>query len=327
MTAATPSSRSRPRSAPFRSDRGRIKIAIVWRPLNKFALRVDLALGVDAQIKSGHSQLCSSLPGPDPAIRPWSPRGGRPARHGSDQASGGSYLRDTTLVSRFKKPIAAVLAAVALAGLAPRRVIAQSSDQTLEIAPRYAPQAPPEPAPPASAATPDSTAPASDENPAAPPDAGAAAANRARPYLGMTVQAIYAADQPGKLITGLEVVSVDPGGPAARAGLHGRTKMSSLGETGTTAGALLPPLDIVMMPLLKRAGSLGRGGDLIVAIDDKRVRDNLDLQTALSNLKPGDTIYFTIVRTMPDHSLQTLKLPVKLGDAADVTAAAANGGQ
>jgi hypothetical protein len=224
-------------------------------------------------------------------------------------------------VRRHSLKVATLAAALALALAAPRRGVAQSSDQTLEIAPRYAPPAPSEPAaPPANANAPDTTAPATEENPDATPTT--AAANRDRPYLGMTVQAIYANDQPGKLITGLEVVSVDPGGPAARAGLHGRTKMSSLGETGATAGALLPPLDIVMMPLLKRAGSLGHGGDLIIAIDGKRVRDNLDLQTALASLKPGDTIYFTIVRTMPDHSRKTLQLPVKLGAAAEATAAA-----
>ena len=72
----------------------------MWRPANKLALRVYLALGVDARIKSGHDQLCSSLPGPDPAIHPWSPRGGRPApARRTDKASGGSYLRDTTLDS------------------------------------------------------------------------------------------------------------------------------------------------------------------------------------------------------------------------------------
>lgn len=223
---------------------------------------------------------------------------------------------------RYGREFAALAAALALAVAAPRRVIAQSSDQTLEIAPRYAPPTPSEPAaPPANVGTPDTTAPAPGQYSSVAPDTGAAA-NQARPYLGMTVQAIYANDQPGRLITGLEVVSVDSGGPAARAGLHGRTKMSSLGETGATAGALLPPLDIVMMPLLKRAGSLGHGGDLIIAIDGKRVRDNLDLQTALASLKPGDTIYFTILRTMPDHSQKTLQLPVKLGAAAEATATA-----
>ena len=206
-----------------------------------------------------------------------------------------------------------------------------SSDQTLEIAPRVVPPAPPEPAAP----PPNDQDNANAGTSAGAPDTASASgsadttvtATHARPYLGMTVQAIYANDQPGRIVTGLEVVSVDPGGPAARAGLQGRTKMSSLGETGATAGALLPPLDIVVMPLLKRAGSLGRGGDLIVAIDDKRVTDNLDLQTALAPLKPGDTIYLTVVRTMPDRSMETLKLPLKLGDAANAIANAATGAQ
>lgn len=207
-----------------------------------------------------------------------------------------------------------------------------SSDQTLEIAPRIAPPMDAAPdtapaAPPADSRRDDTnaaTAPADNANDAA---TDAASVNQNRPYLGMTVQAIYAKDQPGQIIAGLEIISVDPGGPAARAGLHGRTKMTSLGESGATASALLPPLDIVMIPLLKRAGSLGRGGDLIVAIDGRRVNDNLDLQTALATLKPGDTIYLTVMRTMPDRSLRTLTLPLKLGAAADAMATAANGAQ
>ncbi len=72
------------------------KRILVWRPLNKFTLCACLALRVDARIKSGRDQLYSSLPGPDPAIHPWPPRGGRPARR-DGKASGGSYLRDITL--------------------------------------------------------------------------------------------------------------------------------------------------------------------------------------------------------------------------------------
>lgn len=229
------------------------------------------------------------------------------------------------------KAIAAIVAAALIALSGALAAHAQSgndsSDQTLEIAPRMAPPMDAEPtAPPADNQQDDTNA------ATAPPDnandsAATASANQNRPYLGMTVQAIYAKGQSGQIVAGLEIVSVDPGGPAARAGFHGRTKMTSLGESGATASALLPPLDIVMMPLLKRAGSLGRGGDLIVAIDGRRVNDNLDLQTALATLKPGDTIYLTVMRTMPDRSLRTLTLPLKLGDAADAMATAANGAQ
>jgi S1-C subfamily serine protease len=92
--------------------------------------------------------------------------------------------------------------------------------------------------------------------------------------------------------------------------------MTKLGASGATAGALMPPLDLVVMPLLKKSGQLGEGGDLIVAIDDKRIDSEADLETELDMLKPGDTIYFTIERARRDDSRETLKIPVKLGDAS-----------
>jgi len=194
---------------------------------------------------------------------------------------------------------------------------ANPSDQTLEIAPRIV--APP-PAPPPS--EPDSNANASDNSSSQETDQTAsqqpAPANPSHPYLGISVQTIYSDDRPGSLVSGLEVVSVDNNSPAAIAGLRGRTKMTSAGESGATVGALVPPLDLIVMPLLKKTGSLGQGGDLIIAIDDRRVATDYDLQSELESLKPGDVIYLTVLRTAADGSKQTMKLPIKLGDASKV---------
>jgi len=82
---------------------------------------------------------------------------------------------------------------------------------------------------------------------------------------------------------------------------------------GATAGALMPPLDLVVMPLLKKAGKLGADGDLIIAIDDNRVEAEDDLKNALQTLRPGDVIYLTVVRPHLDGMHETLKLPIKLG--------------
>lgn len=181
-----------------------------------------------------------------------------------------------------------------------------SSDQTLEIPERIAPPAP--------AAQPATPGPAN----SAPPPAAAAPP---RPYLGISVQTIYSNDRPNGLVNGLEVVSVDPDSPAARAGLRGRTHMTSVGESGATVGSLMPPLNLLLMPLLKKTGSLGESGDLIVAIDDRRVVNEYDLQSELATLKPGETIYLTIIRALPDGSKKTLKVPVRLGSAAQTSAA------
>ncbi len=140
------------------------------------------------------------------------------------------------------------------------------------------------------------------------------------------MQTIYSDDRPGGLVSGLEVVSVDNDSPAANAGLRGRTKMTSAGESGATVGALVPPLDLIVMPLLKKTGSLGQGGDLIIAIDDRRVATDDDLQSELESLKPGDIIYLTILRKAADGAQQTMKLPIKLGDASKVANADDTGG-
>jgi S1-C subfamily serine protease len=202
------------------------------------------------------------------------------------------------------------------------------SDQTLEIAPRIAPSLP--------AAAPPVTAPASDtpdrdaassQGDAASPSQQAPAAPH--PYLGIAVQTVYSSDRSrspvaGVEVAGLEVVSVDRNSPAAIAGLRGRTKMTSIAESSATVSSLVPPLQLLMVPLLKKAGSLGQGGDLIIAIDDRRVVSDFDLESELETLKPGDVIYLTITRTMADGSQKTLKLPIKLGDAAQAATAAAD---
>jgi hypothetical protein len=142
------------------------------------------------------------------------------------------------------------------------------------------------------------------------------APHQALPYLGLSVQRIESHSTPGRDIEGLEIVSVDPDSPAARAGLKGRGGMTKLGASGATAGALMAPLDIALMPLLKKTGQLGQTGDLIVAVDDRRVTGEVDLQTALSESKPGDTLYLTVMRLAGDGARQTIKIPVKLGNPA-----------
>jgi len=133
------------------------------------------------------------------------------------------------------------------------------------------------------------------------------------PYLGVSVQYIESDDTPGAEIHGLGVVRVDPDSPAEKAGLRGRGAITKMGASGATAGEMMAPLNLIIMPLLKKAGKLGDDGDLIVAIDDDRVDSDRALETALAPLKPGDTLYLTIVRFRQDGKHETLKVPIKLG--------------
>jgi hypothetical protein len=202
-----------------------------------------------------------------------------------------------------------------------------NSDATLEIAPRSVPTPPAIISP---ASTPnesgDLTNSPEQELPPVPtsePPASMVANNSQQlqpvlPYLGISVQRIESHATPGRDVEGLEIVSVDPNSPAAYAGLKGRSGMTTLGASGATAGALMAPLDIALMPLLKKTGQLGQPGDLIVAIDDRRVLGEADLETALGDSKPGDTLYLTVVRLARNGARKTIKIPVKLGEPEPV---------
>jgi hypothetical protein len=224
----------------------------------------------------------------------------------------------------------------------PQLCAAQPSDQTLVIKPQVsAPQAPSAPAPPASA--PNRAAPLpSDEaqhndvnlylnNES--PDAAyqpyfqpvrpsqPAMPTGPLPYLGVGVHP-YELDYTGGQIHGLEVISVDAGSPAAAAGLRPATNPTSLGASGATAGALLGPAEFIMMPLLKKTGQLGKTGDLIVAVDDKRVSSEQDLAEQLARLKAGDTAWLTVIRdtTKIIGKPKSVQIGVRLGPAHQVAA-------
>jgi hypothetical protein len=148
-----------------------------------------------------------------------------------------------------------------------------------------------------------------------------------RPYLGITVK--YASHcYSGGEEHGLEVVTIDPNSPAAQAGLHPRSDISPIGAAVTTAIGILPGGSLIANSALGRTGAMGQGGDLIVAVDDKRVRDQGDLENAMARLKPGDTMYLTVIRpTGTDERAphQTLKIAVKVGAVGEPIANAAPG--
>jgi PDZ domain len=153
------------------------------------------------------------------------------------------------------------------------------------------------------------------------PDSSGEARDHRRPYLGMSVR--YSTQcYMGMEEHGLEVVSLDPNSPAAQAGLKSSTGMTAAGAAGTTASSMLGPLNLLVMPLLAKGGSLGQGGDLIVAVDDRRVRSQGDLDDAMAHLKPGDTMYLTVIRPV-GNAHKTMKIAVKVGAVGEPIAKAA----
>jgi S1-C subfamily serine protease len=84
---------------------------------------------------------------------------------------------------------------------------------------------------------------------------------------------------------GILIERVDPGGPAAQAGLRGGDKI-----------------------VLAGLQQLRIGGDIVVAIDGKPVTSQMDLNLLLNREGPGDTVTITVVRNG-----KKINIAVKLG--------------
>ena len=144
---------------------------------------------------------------------------------------------------------------------------------------------------------------------------------RRRPYLGMTVE--YSTQcYLGMEEHGLEVVTLDPNSPASQAGLHARTGLTGVGAAVGTLSAIIPGGEILANKALAGTGAMGMAGDLIVAVDDRRVRSQGDLDDAMARLKPGDTMYLTVIRS-EGTGHKTLKVAIRVGAVGQPMANAA----
>jgi len=150
----------------------------------------------------------------------------------------------------------------------------------------------------------------------------------ARPYLGITVQYVSKCYNGGEE-HGLEVLTIDPNSPAAHAGLQARSGMSAVGAALSTLTGIVPGGSLLANKALATSGAMGQGGDLIVAVDGNRVRDQSDLENAMSQLKPGDTMYLTVIRPngTDEHTHSPpLQIAVKVGAVGEPIANAAPAG-
>ena len=137
-----------------------------------------------------------------------------------------------------------------------------------------------------------------------------------RPYLGIdleyTTQCYSGVEEHG-----LEVINVYPNSPAARAGLIARTGSTPAGDLSALGSVLLGPVALVTFPLLRKSGALGTPGDVIVAVDDMRVRNESEILTALGHIKAGDTAYITVIRPIPGGGHQSMRLKLHIDHETD----------
>ena len=137
-----------------------------------------------------------------------------------------------------------------------------------------------------------------------------------RPYLGIdleyTTQCYLGMEEHG-----FEVVNVYPNSPAARAGLVARTESTPAGDLKALGSILLLPIAPITFPLLRKSGALGTGGDLIIAVDDVRVRTPEEIRYALGHLKPGDTAYITVIRPLVGGYHRTMRIALHIDHETD----------
>jgi PDZ domain len=140
--------------------------------------------------------------------------------------------------------------------------------------------------------------------------------NHHRPYLGIdmedTTECYLGVEEHG-----FEVVNVYPNSPAARAGLVARTGSTPAGDLSALGSVLLLPVAPIIFPMLRKSGALGTGGDLIVAVDDVRVRTPEEFHHALGYLKPGDTTYITLIRPLPGGYHRTMRIALHIDNETD----------
>ncbi|HTR63364.1 MAG TPA: PDZ domain-containing protein [Candidatus Binataceae bacterium] len=148
------------------------------------------------------------------------------------------------------------------------------------------------------------------------PDTENGESSRARPhgkpYLGIEVQYAEECFKGGEEY-GLKVTKVDPNSPAEVAGLHAAHEPSAAGAAATTIAGIFPLVTPLIGHFAEKTHSFGNDGDLIIAVDDERIRNEDDFKYKLAQIKPGDTMYLTVLRPTSNGDHQTLKIAVRAG--------------
>jgi hypothetical protein len=192
----------------------------------------------------------------------------------------------------------------------------EENDSTLELAPQPGAQKPKvEEIPGARSFHPDSDTSSLNRNFSSDTENGDSSrlSRHGRPYLGVEVQ--WAAECfKGAEEYGLKITKVDPQSPASAAGLQAGHEIGPAGAAAVTLTGLIPLATPLLGHFLDKPGAPGNDGDLIIAVDDQRIRSQQDLDAKMAQLKPGDTLYLTVIRPNSDGSHKTLKIAVRVGE-------------
>jgi S1-C subfamily serine protease len=116
------------------------------------------------------------------------------------------------------------------------------------------------------------------------------------PILGIEITNGQSRLARGPSVGGIKIISVNPDGPAAIAGLQSEHTAVRTALTATLAagGMFFPPA--MFGAILMGQSDVGESHDLIIAVDGERTRDIADLQDALDRADDGETVYLVILR-------------------------------
>ena len=96
--------------------------------------------------------------------------------------------------------------------------------------------------------------------------------------------------------TGLLIIGVTSGSPAAKAGLRAHTDTTrNVLEGAAVAGAMVFPPAVLLVPILASV-PVGENYDLIIAVDGWRVMNFIEFEDRMRDVQPGEIVYLTVVR-------------------------------
>ena len=130
------------------------------------------------------------------------------------------------------------------------------------------------------------------------------------PFLDISVQSETVGLEHGRVVSGVEILTVIPGSPAGTAGLQG----SSPGALRTTVlfigmvagAAFFPPAMLAVMALSK----IGEPHETIIAVDGERTRNVTEFEEAIEKADAGEVVYLTVVSSRRREQIR-VALPVQ----------------